>query len=72
MRGSIYEGTETEQSYAQGSNHGRAAGEHDREHYPALVPAVIGSAKMNALVAYRRPSRAYHLGYLRGYREAVR
>jgi hypothetical protein len=69
---SIYEGTEIEQSYAAGITAGFNAGEIDREDYPSIIHNVLATMKMNALVAHRRPSRAYYLGYLRGYREAAR
>jgi hypothetical protein len=69
---SIYEGTEVEQSYAAGITSGYNAGEIDRKDYPSAVSDVLAAFMVNAATAIHRESRAYYLGYLRGYREAVR
>lgn len=68
---SLYEGTIGEQEYAHGRSDGRAAGEYDARNFPATVWAEIEDARMSADSLSRR-TRAYWLGWLRGYREVTR
>jgi hypothetical protein len=69
----IYPGTRTEQEYAHGRTDGRYAAEYVQENdLRAVISSDLADAKGNAHASYGRDSRAYFLGWLRGYREAVR
>lgn len=68
---SVYEGTIGEREYAHGRDEGRAAAEYDARHYPSSVWNEIEEGRQ--WLESRNPrTRAYWLGWLRGYREVVR
>lgn len=67
----LYEGTIGEREYASGFDQGYAMGEYDHKHYPATVWNEIDAAKVDAASSQYR-TRAYLLGWLRGYRQVVR
>lgn len=70
---SIYdEISPVEWSYAYGRDEGYAWGEQDLEHGLGTITHWLIEARANVQTANTRESRAYALGYLRGYREAVR
>ena len=69
---SIYEGDPVQRSYAQGRDKGYAWGEQDVNAGLGTTSAWLHDAQDNAETASTRTGRAYALGYLRGYREAVR
>ena len=69
---SSYEGTEAEQSYWQGYAAGCRAGEFDRREASLLITENIEAGRSYLELNLRRPSRAYHVAWLRGYREQVR
>lgn len=68
----IYEGTLGEREYAHGRDEGRAAGEYDGDNYPATVWNEIEDKRALAEDGGYPRTRAYFLGWLRGYREMVR
>ena len=69
---SIYSGTEIDQSYAHGRSDGCQAGELDRADGRGLITSGLLEGTGLVLSALTRPSHAYALGWLRGYRESVR
>jgi hypothetical protein len=69
---SIYPGTEIEQEFYHGRDAGYTDGENDLATGLGLTHDVIAAARIDVSAAWDRKGRAYALGYLRGYREAVR
>jgi hypothetical protein len=70
---SIYEGTEVEQSYAQGLALGARYAEADRaQGWPGGTGALEVRAEADEARAGNRRWRAFKLGIARGYREQVR
>lgn len=69
---SIYSGSPIEQAYAHGRDDGYAYGEADIPLGLGTVSEWMRCAKEDVVTAGSRESRAFALGYLRGYREAVR
>lgn len=69
---SIYFGDPVEQAYAHGRDDGHAYGELDLEMGLGTITSWLLTAREDVASASSRESRAYALGYLRGYREAVR
>ena len=69
---SLYEGTPVEQNYAHGRDEGYAWGEQDLPLGLGVVTQWLIQARADVDTAMTREARAFALGYLRGYREAVR
>lgn len=69
---SLYPGDPVQQAYLHGQDEGHAWGEQDRELGLGHVSEWHRIARENALTASTHESRAFYLGYLRGYRTAVR
>ena len=70
---SIYQGTEVEQSYAQGLALGRGYAEADRaEGFPGGTGALEVRAEAEEARDGTRQWRAFKLGIARGYRDSVR
>ncbi len=68
---SIYEGTRIAQEYAHGRDEGRAWGERLLHDGRAITHDALESER-RATETAPKDQRAYHLGWLRGFREAVR
>jgi len=69
---SIYEGTPVEQNYAHGRNEGYSQGESDMESGLSITTLRVNDLRERSETTRSRSIRAFSLGYLRGYREAVR
>lgn len=69
---SIYKGTPVEQFYAHGRDEGYSQGESDLESGLSVTTLRINDLRERSETTSSRNIRAFALGYLRGYREAVR
>lgn len=69
---SIYPGDPVQQNYAHGRDEGHAWGEQDVVLGLGTMSEWLRAAREDVTTASTRESRAFALGYLRGYREAVR
>lgn len=69
---SSYEGSITEVNYAHGFDEGQAWGETDRVLGLGTVTKWLGECRENYEASTSIEARAYYLGYMRGYRDAVR
>ena len=69
---SIYSGTPIEQAYSEGNEKGYTRGAADVDLMLGLTSEYLRAAEEDAETASTRRERAFALGYLRGYREAVR
>lgn len=69
---SVYSGTLGEQEYAHGRDQGREAADYFRDNFAAGIWDRLALAQEDARNAQNARTRAYYLGWLRGYREVVR
>lgn len=69
---SIYEGTPREVNYAHGFDEGHAWGEQDAVLGLGTVTGWLAECRESVTNARTEEARAYALGYMRGYRDAVR
>lgn len=69
---SIYPGDPVQQNYAYGVDEGHAWGEQDVVLGLGTMSEWLRCARDDVRSASTRESRAFALGYLRGYRDAVR